>query len=186
MTLSRNASRFIASVTIARRVSDTFFFVFSHATCSGVSQTFTRSVVLVAMWRILCLVEPNVLVVEDDDTVRRLLAEYLAESGQVAVQPARDGADALHAVRSRRYDVVVLDLMMPYMSGVDFLVSLTTINADPSLPPIELPNVIVITGASEIGEGELEQRFPRIVRCVHRKPLDMQELADCIRRFTAR
>src|SRR5207244_5636163 len=43
-TLSRRRSRFIASVTIARTVSETFFFVFSHATCSGVSHTLTRSV----------------------------------------------------------------------------------------------------------------------------------------------
>jgi hypothetical protein len=40
LTLAFSRSRFIASVTIARTVSDRFSFVFSHATCSGVSQTF--------------------------------------------------------------------------------------------------------------------------------------------------
>src|SRR5207244_393742 len=43
-TLSFSRSRFIASVTIARTVSERFFFVFSHSTCSGVSHTLTRSV----------------------------------------------------------------------------------------------------------------------------------------------
>jgi CheY-like chemotaxis protein len=127
------------------------------------------------------LVEPRVLVVEDDDSIRNLLVEHLAESANASVRTARDGADALHAVRSERYDVVLLDLMMPYMSGVDFLVSLVTLSGDPSFGPLDAPNVIVITGASEIPDGELEQRFPRIVRCVHRKPLVISELAECIR-----
>jgi hypothetical protein len=44
-------------VTIARTVSDAFFLVFSHATCSGVSHTFTRAVLrsaTAASWLTLC------------------------------------------------------------------------------------------------------------------------------------
>src|SRR6266487_170609 len=44
LTLCASLSKFIDSVTIARTVSERFFFVFSHATCSGVSHTLTRSV----------------------------------------------------------------------------------------------------------------------------------------------
>ncbi len=65
----------------------------------------------------------NVLVVDDDDSVRHLLMEYLKDSTG-HVDGARDGADALHYVQLHHYDLILLDVMMPYMTGVDFLDSL--------------------------------------------------------------
>src|SRR5579859_6637895 len=49
MTLAFSRSMFMASLTSARMVSELFSFVLSHCTCSGVSQTLTRSVFLVAI-----------------------------------------------------------------------------------------------------------------------------------------
>jgi CheY-like chemotaxis protein len=125
----------------------------------------------------------NVLVVEDDDSVRRLLVDYFREHSELTVAGARDGADALHEVATRRIDVVVLDLMMPYMSGVDFLVSLATLAGDPTPGRLEYrPAVVVITGAAadDLPTETIEHRFRDFVRCVHRKPLDVPELAACV------
>lgn len=125
----------------------------------------------------------NVLVVEDDDSVRRLLVEYFRQHSELTVEAARDGADALHEVATRPIDVVVLDLIMPYMSGVDFLVSLATLAGDPTPGRLEhRPAVVVITGApaDDLPTEDITHRFPQFVRCVHRKPLDMPELAACV------
>lgn len=122
----------------------------------------------------------NVLVVEDDDSIRRLLIEYLEAHVGLRVDGARDGVDALHQVSTRTYDVLVLDVMMPYMTGIDLLDSLEALTSDPSVRHLEkMPAVLMITAAppEQIAPGQLEQRFPAIVRGVFRKPLDVSQLA---------
>src|SRR6185436_13122166 len=92
----------------------------------------------------------HILVVEDDDTIRRLLMEYLKEHSYLAVDGARDGVEALHQLALQRYALIVLDLIMPKMSGVDFLDSLNAMTSDPSVKSIESPPcVIVITSTPE-------------------------------------
>ena len=58
----------------------------------------------------------RVLVIEDDDATRTMLAEFLAEEG-FAVSSALDGAHALRAASAHRPDVVVLDLGLPVLDG---------------------------------------------------------------------
>jgi CheY-like chemotaxis protein len=124
----------------------------------------------------------NVLVVEDDDTIRRLLVEYLKQHSFLTVEGARDGVDALHRISSERYGVVILDLMMPHMSGVDFLDSLMALTTDPSFKRLEEPPAIIIvtaTPAAEVPSQMLVQRC-ELVREVLRKPVDMLALAECV------
>ncbi|HEY0155804.1 MAG TPA: response regulator [Thermoanaerobaculia bacterium] len=129
------------------------------------------------------MTQGRILVVEDDDAIRSLLIETLKECVHVVVDGARDGVDALHHASTNRYDLVVLDLMMPYMTGIDFLVSLETMTSDPSIRGMDqLPAVIVITGApvDQIPDLVLEGRFPSMVRRVLRKPVDVRELEACV------
>lgn len=62
----------------------------------------------------------KVLVVEDDRAIREMIVAALAEAGY-AVAAARNGAEGLERCRMFRPDVVVLDLMMPEVDGVEFL-----------------------------------------------------------------
>ncbi len=122
----------------------------------------------------------NVLVVEDDDSIRKLLIDYLHESEHLNVDGARDGVEALHLIGTKSYAAIVLDLMMPYMSGVDFLDSIEALSSDPSVKTLDvLPPVVVITAAPQeaITSADIEHRFPGLVRRVFRKPLDVCELA---------
>jgi len=122
----------------------------------------------------------HVLVVEDDDSIRRLLIDVLKERSCLSVDGARDGVDALHQVAIKAYSVVVLDLMMPYMSGIDFLTSLDALLSDPSVKSLEEPPaVLIITSApqEDVSSDELQHRFPTFVQGVLRKPLDVAGLA---------
>lgn len=60
----------------------------------------------------------RVLVVDDDVTVREVVVSYLKAAGHDVVEAA-DGADALGAMRSDPADLVVLDLMMPGIDGLE-------------------------------------------------------------------
>ena len=122
----------------------------------------------------------NVLVVEDDDIVRRLLIDYLKSHEPIEVHGARDGVEALHLIVTNRYAVMILDVMMPKMSGVDVLVSLHALTSDPSVKALDDPlAVLVITAADEVAlpDDALVQRYPRMVHGVFRKPLDVAALA---------
>ena len=62
----------------------------------------------------------RVLIVDDEPSNRRILAQELAHRGY-AVDVAKDGAEALRKVESTRPDLVVLDYMLPDLSGLDVL-----------------------------------------------------------------
>ena len=61
----------------------------------------------------------RILIVEDDDGIRDTLKYHLAASGYV-VGEARDGAIGLRLVRTLAPDLILLDLMLPGMSGIEF------------------------------------------------------------------
>jgi len=61
----------------------------------------------------------RVLVVEDDEGIREMLKYNLASAG-FTVQEAADGASGLRTARTSRPDLILLDLMLPGMSGFDF------------------------------------------------------------------
>ena len=60
----------------------------------------------------------RVLVVDDDDTVREVLRRYLTRDGHQVLEAA-DGVTGLNLVRSQQPDLLVLDLMLPRMDGLE-------------------------------------------------------------------
>ena len=63
--------------------------------------------------------EGHVLVVEDIDTTRQQLVETLRRNG-FRVDEAHDGLEALKKVSARRFDAILLDLVLPYVDGWQF------------------------------------------------------------------
>jgi DNA-binding response OmpR family regulator len=79
----------------------------------------------------------EVLVVEDDSPIRTMLADLLHDAGYQVVE-ATDGFEAINALRERRPDLIVLDLMMPRMSGWQFLERSRALIDHDSIPVIVL------------------------------------------------
>ena len=80
-------------------------------------------------------VTPRVLVVEDDTTVREITRRYLGDAGY-AVDEAGDGPAALRAARADPPDAVVLDVMLPGLSGLEVCRALRDLH--PGLPIVML------------------------------------------------
>ncbi len=74
----------------------------------------------------------HILVVDDDDRLRELLRDFLTSNGFI-VSPAADAAAARARCRVMNFDLIVLDLMMPGESGLDFAADLRKTNPVPIL-----------------------------------------------------
>lgn len=113
----------------------------------------------------------RVLVVEDDDRVRKVEGLIL-DCAQLEIEEARDGREALELLMERPYDLVILDLMMP---GVDGMEVLRTLRATPRTK--ELP-VIIVT-AKDTDRAVLEG-FQSGANYYITKPFEPRELVDSV------
>jgi signal transduction histidine kinase/CheY-like chemotaxis protein len=119
------------------------------ACCPGVAEVLAKPVDrgrLVAALRKLLGPPPRLLVVEDVDELRALLASSLRLEGWT-VDEAADGQEALVRLAEAPPDLVVLDLLMPGMDGFEFLARMRQHPAWRSIP------VLVLT-AKDLGEEE--------------------------------
>jgi DNA-binding response OmpR family regulator len=81
----------------------------------------------------------NVLTVDDDSNIGHLLSLYLKKEGY-NVDIATDGESAIAKVRENKYDIILLDVMMPVMDGLETLREIRTFCTTP---------VILLTAKSE-------------------------------------
>lgn len=77
---------------------------------------------------------PRILVVDDDPQIVRLVRSYLEQAG-LQVDTVSHGDDVLPALRSRRPDLVVLDLMLPGKDGLEIT---RLLRADPALAALPI------------------------------------------------
>ncbi|QRN99087.1 response regulator [Archangium violaceum] len=113
----------------------------------------------------------NILVVEDEFDVQQVVADVLRDEGyEVAV--CGNGREALEYLRKHRPDVVVMDVMMPILSGPQVLEQMAK--------SPELKGVPVIL-MSEISPPESE---PRRWRSFLRKPFRLEQLLDAVSRVS--
>ncbi len=90
----------------------------------------------------------KVLIVDDNPQMVELLQAYLEDLPQVTVLAAGDGEEALQKVAAERPDLVLLDIMMPRMSGYEVC---RKMKADPATQMIP---VIMVTALDELTDIE--------------------------------
>ncbi|MDH4264580.1 MAG: sigma-54 dependent transcriptional regulator, partial [Deltaproteobacteria bacterium] len=88
----------------------------------------------------------TILVVEDEKSMRALLRTLFEEEGY-AIEEAVDGIDALNKVRERFFDLILLDLKMPKMDGMEALREIKKIN--PGIPVLMMTAYATIRSAVE-------------------------------------
>lgn len=109
---------------------------------------------------------PNLLLVEDDPGISRLLDTVLRQHG-FTVETAHDGAAGMAKLRNGTYAAVLLDLMLPNVSGFELVDEMRASS------PAMLKKTIVITAASR---AVLEGFDRSEVFALIRKPFDLTEI----------
>src|SRR2546428_12198372 len=111
---------------------------------------------------------PRILVIDDDRYVRTLLCDLLEAWGYVP-DAAADGREGLTLFERGRYDVVLTDLGMPGITGLEVVESVRDRDTDVA--------VIMFTAFT----GDLEAQGRRLAFTVLRKPLDIEGLRRAVR-----
>ena len=109
------------------------------------------------------------LIVEDDPHTRRLLAK-LIESQDCTVEEASDGLKAIEMLSKSDYDLVLLDIVLPKLSGTAVMDHLFTTN------PAMLERVIVVTG---LNVEDIRKLFPTVCHALS-KPVIPTRLFDSV------
>jgi CheY-like chemotaxis protein len=120
---------------------------------------------------------PNVLIVEDNLDSADVLERFLLKHGYT-VNAVPNGREALVALTSEAPpDVILLDLRMPEMDGLQFLEVVRGYLRWTDLP------VIIVTAYADEGLAERAAKLG-VERVFHKAALDLQELREAIERVT--
>ena len=112
----------------------------------------------------------RVLVVDDDRVTRHLLRQVLTNAG-FTTAAAKDGVDALRLMRTRRFDLLLLDVWMPRMNGLELLKKLRGRKTR--------PRAVVMT-SDDTPQTLLKAVRDQAFRYVH-KPVEAPKLVQTVR-----
>lgn len=114
--------------------------------------------------------QPRVLVADDDPSIRQLLCTIVRRE-RVEVVCVGDGAEAIQKLKEKTYSVILLDLMMPRVSGFEVIEYLK------KNPPEIKPIVLVI---SAYADQRVRGVDASIVSGVLRKPFEVGDLGGIV------
>lgn len=118
----------------------------------------------------------TVLIVDDEASVRKLLAATLTQRGHRTLQ-AVDGTDALRLARCEHPDVILLDVLMPDIDGIDVCRAL---KADP-----RTRRSVVVVLTAEHGKRLEEEAKAAGAALIITKPFSPLALLDLVERLLA-
>jgi DNA-binding response OmpR family regulator len=114
----------------------------------------------------------DVLIVEDDEAIRSLLLTTLLRES-LSCDSAGDGVDGLTLLQAHSYAVMLLDVMMPRMGGLEMLERFR----DLDVPMAAQPVVLLLTAVPNV-----DPLLPvaEMVHAIVKKPFDLQELVEIV------
>jgi len=126
----------------------------------------------------------KILIVEDDSDQRRLLVKIVKEAFGCEILEVEDGLEALKIMLQDKQvpNLILLDLMMPYLSGVEFL---TILRGRPEFDQIP---VVVCTALAETNEikGKIGNQIQGyLVKPINRAKL-LEKILDALHSITIR
>lgn len=116
--------------------------------------------------------QKSILVVDDEELTRRGIADILVKC-RYDVFTAQNGGEAMTALEKKRYDLIITDMLMPGMTGIDLLRTVKTACRE--------TGVIIITGYGEV-DSYLESMNLGAYEYIN-KPVKVTELKRIVNNF---
>ena len=115
----------------------------------------------------------KILLVDDNKGITDLLSEMLKIEGHECIV-AGDGKNSLVLLQKQKFDVTILDINMPYFSGLDVIDSLEQSGK------LDEQKIVVLS-AAPIPDEKLEELEKRGVHACLRKPVDIDLLLEVLK-----
>lgn len=118
------------------------------------------------------MLEVRVLIVDDSSVMRKIVERSLRQSGldALAVDEAGSGTDALAVLRTKKVDLILSDINMPSMDGLEFVRQLRAQDLAPGVP------IVMIT--TESSEEHVRQAIQAGARGYIRKPFTPDQVKE--------
>ncbi len=116
--------------------------------------------------------ESDILVVDDSAAIRKILQRVLRQTGMAirTIAEAGDGQEALEVLKAQKVDLVLTDINMPKMDGLQFLAALRSVPQWSTLP------VVMIT--TEGGEAKVSEAVRLGAVGYVRKPFTADQIKE--------
>ena len=115
---------------------------------------------------------PKILIIEDEAAIRRVLVKILSEESKTyELAEAEDGLEGIEKIKDQDYDLVLCDIKMPKMDGVEVLEAIKKIKP-------EIPMVMIS------GHGDLDTAVETMKKGAFdyiSKPPDLNRLLNTVR-----
>ncbi|OHB96828.1 MAG: hypothetical protein A2W74_01510 [Planctomycetes bacterium RIFCSPLOWO2_12_38_17] len=115
----------------------------------------------------------RILIVDDEEGYRKVLLNSLAEIGY-ETKAVRNGYEALEEIKKQNYSVILLDVKMPGMDGIEFLERIQGIKST--------SNVVIITAYTD--KDVVKEAVIKGAKKVITKPFSMDDIEACLKEFT--
>jgi len=119
---------------------------------------------------VLSLTKKKILIADDEANIRLLVRSTLEDEDMYQILEAADGQEALDQIRASGPEIVILDLMMPRVSGLDVLEELR------KHPPKRQPVIVVLTAKVNEEQRALAAGADEFLR----KPFSPLQLMDAV------
>lgn len=118
----------------------------------------------------------SIIIADDNKKFRDMLNDYLRSQNDMAViGHAEDGVEALKLIQEKKPDLVILDMIMPQLDGLEVLARLKEMDLDP------MPHIIVL---SAVSQDKISQRAITLGADYYvLKPFDMEVFVERIRQM---
>ncbi len=120
---------------------------------------------------------PDILIIDDDDFTRRLIAMKVSNAGYT-VRDAADAVIGIQSVLDKHPDLILLDVHMPYMSGIEVLQALKGDTQSRDIP------VIMLTADSDDNTWLEALRWGAADYLT--KPFEEHELLETLKKWTTK
>lgn len=118
---------------------------------------------------------PAILIVDDDSMVRKMLVKVFRKEDYTTFE-APDGNSALKVYRDENIDVIITDIVMPDMEGIETISELRKINPD--------VKIIAFSGGGSLApDSYLKIAASMGARYTFQKPFDINELKDAVKKL---
>ncbi|MFA6172608.1 MAG: response regulator [Kiritimatiellales bacterium] len=119
----------------------------------------------------------HILIIDDEPAVRKLFEQFMESSGH-SVSSAANGREGILLLKKRQTDLVITDILMPEMDGLEFLLEIRKLHLELA---VDVPVIAISGGMKSLPINFLKQAKSFGAARIFEKPVKLEEMLAAVR-----